>query len=69
MRYILALLLLTSCSAAKPATCVSQTIDKKGIVGETERNTTCRCECPVQAQSVVDAGGILGGLLSLFNKD
>lgn len=68
MRYLI-FVLLVGCSAAKPATCVNTIVEKKGIVGETERSTTCNCTCPVPSQNIVDTGGIVGGLMSLFGKD
>lgn len=68
MRILLLSLLLCSCSSQKVNSCVTTIEDKKSILGDIERNVTCKCECPLPSANVVDAGGIVGGLLNLIKE-
>lgn len=68
MRVLLLSLLLCACSAKKPSTCVNIVEDKKSLLGDVERTVTCKCECPAPSANVVDAGGIIGGLLNILNE-
>jgi len=70
MRAFLALLLiLPSCTPQASVVCASTITDKKNVLGETESSILCNCTCPQQKATIVDGGGILGGLLSLFKVD
>ena len=69
MRAILVALLLASCSPQASLVCSSTITDKKNVLGETESSILCNCTCPQQKATIVDGGGILGGLLSLFKVD
>lgn len=66
---LITLLFLTSCSAQSNLVCGSTITEKKNMLGETESATVCNCTCPQQKPTIVDGGGILGGLLSLFKVD
>lgn len=63
----LVLLLVTACSTREIPTCVSHIVEKKSFLGDAERDTSCTCNCPPSA-SPIEAGGIVGGLLSLFKE-
>ncbi len=65
---VCAILVFAGCSAKAPVTCVSESNEKRGVLGE-ERSTKCSCSCPPTSTNVVEAGGIVGGLLSLFDKE
>lgn len=36
------------------ATCRSNITEKKTLLGDTERQTTCDCQCPKQSGGVID---------------
>jgi len=64
----LILVLCVGCAAKRPTSCVSHIVEKKNVLEE-QKDVSCACECPPQNTNVIETGGILGGLLSLFNKE
>ncbi len=60
---------LLSCSTQRIATCTNTVTEKRDILGATETVKTCSCNCPQSSQSVLDAGGIIGGLTNLWSSN
>jgi hypothetical protein len=60
---------LIGCAVKPPNTCVSFVQEKKTILGEMEKDITCSCSCPPTTSNIIDAGGILGGLINLFSSN
>lgn len=60
------LILLCGCSAGP--VCSAELMQNKTILNESEQTFKCSCECP-KSSNVVNAGGILGGLLNWFDDD
>ena len=70
LSYILKSVVLSSlvgCSTVA-TTCVSDMKQNKTILNEAEQTFRCECTCP-QTKNLVNAGGILGGLLNWFDSD
>ena len=65
------IIFISGCAARRdPVTCETAILEKKTILGDFEEQKICKCSCPPGVKpTVIDAGGILGGLLSLFGKD
>lgn len=62
-----ALLISTiGCAPFSTLSCSSTVQEKKSLLGDVERDTTCNCTCP--KQSVVETGGIIGGIASFFKN-
>ena len=68
MRCFLIILFLTSCSPKAPITCSAVVLDKKNVLQETEVSTVCNCSCP-NSGSILDIGGIIGGLTNLWSSN
>lgn len=66
---ILVLLIATSCSAQKMAGCTNTATETKNMIGETKTEHICKCECPQPSSNIIDAGGIVGGLINLFSSN
>lgn len=62
------IVLFVGCAAKRPTSCVSHVVEKKSVLEES-KDISCSCECPTPNTNVIETGGILGGLLSLFSKD
>lgn len=64
--YFIVFLVLTGCSM-QAATCSSEIEAKKDIIGNQDNKITCNCKCP-KGGSLVDAAGVVGGVLNLGDK-
>ncbi len=68
MKTLFIVLVLSGCAARPPIpNCVNTIIDRKDVLSEA-RETKCECHCPTPT-NVIETGGIIGGLLSLFTRD
>lgn len=68
MRGLLLLIILSGCAASEPLRCSAEFQTEKDVLGNYKENKKCSCSCPNKSSSVVDALGVVGGVLNLENS-